>query len=152
VTCPKNPGRKVIVESKRGTSISTAVLGEWGTTILIPVFRANDMNFKIMQGRDKSRKLEACIVQQSWLNCDSYLRIGQADKKVAIAWEVISTFVTKSVYPNLAQVAHICNPSYSGGRDQEDPGSKPAWENNSQDYLKKTLHKNGLLEWLKCRP
>jgi hypothetical protein len=24
-------------------------------------------------------------------------------------------------------VAHACNPSYSGGRDQEDPGSKPAW-------------------------
>jgi hypothetical protein len=23
-------------------------------------------------------------------------------------------------------VAHACNPSYSGGRDQEDPGSKPA--------------------------
>jgi hypothetical protein len=23
-------------------------------------------------------------------------------------------------------VAYACNPSYSGGRDQEDPGSKPA--------------------------
>jgi hypothetical protein len=26
-----------------------------------------------------------------------------------------------------APVAHSCNPSYSGGRDQEDRGSKPAW-------------------------
>jgi hypothetical protein len=25
-------------------------------------------------------------------------------------------------------VAHACNPSYSGGRDQEDHGSKPAWQ------------------------
>jgi hypothetical protein len=24
-----------------------------------------------------------------------------------------------------------CNPSYSGGRDQEDHGSKPAWANGS---------------------
>jgi hypothetical protein len=24
-------------------------------------------------------------------------------------------------------VAHACNPSYSGGRDEEDHSSKPAW-------------------------
>jgi hypothetical protein len=30
------------------------------------------------------------------------------------------------------------NPSYSGGRDQEDPGSKPAWANSSaRTYLEK---------------
>jgi hypothetical protein len=28
-------------------------------------------------------------------------------------------------------VAHICNPSDSGGRDQEDYGSKPAGANSS---------------------
>jgi hypothetical protein len=38
-------------------------------------------------------------------------------------------------------VAHAYNPSYSGGRDQEDRGSKPAWVNSSRGpYLKKTLH------------
>jgi hypothetical protein len=26
-----------------------------------------------------------------------------------------------------APVAHACNPGYSGGRDQEDRGSKPVW-------------------------
>jgi hypothetical protein len=30
-----------------------------------------------------------------------------------------------------ALVAHAYNPSYSGGRDQEDHGSKPAWANSS---------------------
>jgi hypothetical protein len=35
-------------------------------------------------------------------------------------------------------VAHTCNPSYSGGRDQEDHGSKPAWTNSSQDPILKT--------------
>jgi hypothetical protein len=28
---------------------------------------------------------------------------------------------------------HACNPSYSGGRDQEDSGLKPAWANSSWD-------------------
>jgi hypothetical protein len=28
-------------------------------------------------------------------------------------------------------VAHACNPSYSGGRDQEGHSSKPAWANSS---------------------
>jgi hypothetical protein len=30
-----------------------------------------------------------------------------------------------------APVAHACNPSDSGGRDQEDHGSKPSWVNSS---------------------
>jgi hypothetical protein len=32
-------------------------------------------------------------------------------------------------------VAHACNPSYSGGRDQED--LKPVWANSSQDPISK---------------
>jgi hypothetical protein len=44
--------------------------------------------------------------------------------------------------------AHTCNPSYSGGRDQEDCSSKPAQANSFRDpILKKTLHKKGLVEW-----
>jgi hypothetical protein len=47
-------------------------------------------------------------------------------------------------------VAHVCNPSYSGGRNQEDLGLKPACANSSRDPIsKKTLHKKGLVEWLK---
>jgi hypothetical protein len=47
-------------------------------------------------------------------------------------------------------VAHACNPIYSGGRDQEDHGSKPAQENTSvSPYLEKTLHRKELVEWLK---
>jgi hypothetical protein len=34
-------------------------------------------------------------------------------------------------------VAHVCNPSYSGGRDQEDHGLKPAQANSSQDLISK---------------
>jgi hypothetical protein len=45
------------------------------------------------------------------------------------------------------------NPSYSGGREQEDCSLKPARANSSlRDYLEKkktTLHKKGLVEWLK---
>jgi hypothetical protein len=47
--------------------------------------------------------------------------------------------------------AHACNPRHSGGRDQEDLGSKPALANSSQDYLKKPFTKIGLVEWLKVK-
>jgi hypothetical protein len=43
----------------------------------------------------------------------------------------------------LMPVAHTWNPSYSGGRDQEDHSSKPAQAKSStRPYLKKNLHKN----------
>jgi hypothetical protein len=41
-------------------------------------------------------------------------------------------------------VAHTCNPSSSGGRDQEDHDLKPAWAYSSRDpILKKTITKKG---------
>jgi hypothetical protein len=36
-------------------------------------------------------------------------------------------------------VAHTCNPSYSGGKDQEDHGLKPAWANSLLDPILKNL-------------
>jgi hypothetical protein len=45
-----------------------------------------------------------------------------------------------------------CNPSYSGGRDQEDRSLKPTQGNSStRPYLEKTLHRKGLVEWLKVK-
>jgi hypothetical protein len=38
-------------------------------------------------------------------------------------------------------VAHACNPSYKGGKDGEDHGLKPAQENSSRSFLKKTIPK-----------
>jgi hypothetical protein len=50
-----------------------------------------------------------------------------------------------------APVAHAYNPSYSGGRDQEDRASKSAEANRSGDLtLKIPNTKAGLAEWLKC--
>jgi hypothetical protein len=47
-------------------------------------------------------------------------------------------------------VAHAYNPSYPGGRDQEDGGLKPAWANSLQDLISKTpSQKKRLAEWLK---
>jgi hypothetical protein len=49
-------------------------------------------------------------------------------------------------------VAHTCNPSYSGGRDQKDHSSKPAQGNSSRHpILKKPITKKGLVEWLKVQ-
>jgi hypothetical protein len=41
-------------------------------------------------------------------------------------------------------VAHTCDPSYSGGRDQEDLSVK-------RPYLEKPFMKIGLVEWLKVK-
>jgi hypothetical protein len=46
-------------------------------------------------------------------------------------------------------VAHACNPSYSGGRDQEDQGSKLAWANSFCSKKKKSP--KSLVEWLKMK-
>jgi hypothetical protein len=54
-------------------------------------------------------------------------------------------------FPSQVPVAYACNPSYSGGRDQEDRGSKPAWTNSSWD-LKKTITKKGWWSGSRCRP
>jgi hypothetical protein len=54
----------------------------------------------------------------------------------------------KTVSQNRVLVAHACNPSYSGGRDQKDCVSKPAWANSSQDPILKNLSQKGLAEWL----
>jgi hypothetical protein len=49
-----------------------------------------------------------------------------------------------------SKVTHTCSPSYLEGRDQEDPGSKPAWANQfMRPYLEKNLHKKGLVKWFK---
>jgi hypothetical protein len=49
-------------------------------------------------------------------------------------------------------VAHACNPSYSGGRDQEDRSSKPA-NSSWEPILKKPYHKKiGLVGWLSSSP
>jgi uncharacterized membrane protein YoaT (DUF817 family) len=49
-------------------------------------------------------------------------------------------------------VAHICNPGYLGGRDEEDCGSRPAWANSSgRSYPEKPFTKIGLVEWLKMK-
>jgi hypothetical protein len=46
----------------------------------------------------------------------------------------------------VATVAHTCNPSYSGGRDQEDLSLKQIV---LEAYLKNIQHKTKLVEWLK---
>jgi hypothetical protein len=44
---------------------------------------------------------------------------------------------TKKKFKKYSQVpvAHSCNPSYSGGRDQEDQVSKLDWPNSSRDLI-----------------
>jgi hypothetical protein len=49
-------------------------------------------------------------------------------------WEYLNSHIKiKSSYSHTCElVTHTCNPSYSGGRDQEDRGSKPSQANSSR--------------------
>jgi hypothetical protein len=52
-----------------------------------------------------------------------------------------------------APVTHTYNPSYSGGRDQEDRGSKPDWANILETLSwKKSFSKKDWWSGLRCRP
>jgi hypothetical protein len=42
----------------------------------------------------------------------------------------------------------VCNPSYSGGRNQEDCGSKPTWANSRETLSRKKLLQKRAGEWL----
>jgi hypothetical protein len=48
-------------------------------------------------------------------------------------------------------VAHTCNPGYSGGRDQEDCGSKLARQIVPETLSQKSFTKIGLVKWLKVK-
>jgi hypothetical protein len=48
-----------------------------------------------------------------------------------------------------APVVHTCNLSYSGDRDQEDHGLKPAWAHSHKTLFRKYLTQKGLVLWLK---
>jgi hypothetical protein len=51
-------------------------------------------------------------------------------------------------------VAHACNLSYLGGRDQEDLGITVRYQPGQivfESYLRKPHHKKGLVEWLKVK-
>jgi hypothetical protein len=52
--------------------------------------------------------------------------------------------ISQKTTQSQVQVAHTFNPNYSGGRDQEDCGSKPARANSSKDpILKIPIAKTG---------
>jgi hypothetical protein len=59
--------------------------------------------------------------------------------------------IKKIMHDSWELVVHTCNPSYSGGRHQEDHGSKSAQTNSLKDpILKKPITKKGLVELVKA--
>jgi hypothetical protein len=60
-------------------------------------------------------------------------------------------FRVKVILISQAPVAHSCNPSYSGGTDQEDCGLKPAWTNSSETLSRKYPSQKRWVEWLKVK-
>jgi hypothetical protein len=67
-----------------------------------------------------------------------------------------STTKTKTKDSSIIHIlpnTHVCNPNYSGGRDQEDSSSKPARANSSRDPISKNLFtKKGWWSGSRCSP
>jgi hypothetical protein len=64
-----------------------------------------------------------------------------------VQWSIIQSlkrrnFFFESLRIGKKPVAYACNPSYSGGREQEDHGSKPTWANSLQDPILKITRKD----------
>jgi hypothetical protein len=56
-------------------------------------------------------------------------------------WElkVIPIYLALNIKWSWVLVAHACNPNYSEGRDQKNPGSRPVWANSLLDPVSKVL-------------
>jgi hypothetical protein len=82
-------------------------------------------------------------------------RLSQGDYELKASLDYIArrdlAILKKKKIHSQVLVAHTCNPSYSGDRDQEDHGLKPTQANSFHDpVLKKciTHTQKGLVEWL----
>jgi hypothetical protein len=97
---------------------------------------------------------------QPYINNIKDMRFDEYSKAMSIKTRNSSTELgtpmLKYQEENQAPMAHAYNPSYSGGRDQEDHSSKPAQTNGLETlFQKKTHHKKKKKkkkrpgEWLK---
>jgi hypothetical protein len=65
-----------------------------------------------------------------------------------LIWDLWDTVI--KIFTSWVPVADTCNPSYSGGRDQEDVSSKPApGKYFAWLCFENIQYKTGLVEWLK---
>jgi hypothetical protein len=80
--------------------------------------------YPALRGRDGTRNKTHREPGMVVHGCNPTLRkVRQEDCEFQISIDYIAQ-------KGLALMAHICNPRYLGGRDQEDHGSKPAWANS----------------------
>jgi hypothetical protein len=87
---------------------------------------------------------DATVILQ--LSASRVTRIISVIPCIQVEWNIknqrCNSYVQRSKIKLLMRqvlVAHSCNPSYSGGRDQEDCSSKPAQGNSSWDPISKNL-------------
>jgi hypothetical protein len=87
------------------------------------------MHFCVLGSRSCRQCSDLASIPFGFLSCENCV------KKIVLSW---------------VPVAHAYNPSYSGGRYQDDCGLKPARANSSWDpILKISFTKKGLVEWFK---
>jgi hypothetical protein len=83
------------------------------------------------------------------INCSDVVHFKQLTANVvqtnptSYLYFISKHHTVKTLYSQVL-VAHTCNPSYSGGRDQEIQGLKSSWANSLRNPIsKKTITKRG---------
>jgi hypothetical protein len=101
---------KTLIETKAYTRMSSAA---WFTI-------SQKMGIPSVSGR----------MDTTWLSVEWNISgwRGMEDEHNAVTWGTLTKFCQ-----GLGTVAHVCNPSYPGGRDWEDWGSRLAWAKSLHD-------------------
>jgi hypothetical protein len=105
-------------------------------------------NFRIWQYGDKRIQNADCLtlgicgseITNLWYNMTKRSLFLESCENLGFndIFHIYQLYVTLSLSLSWAPETHTCSPSYSGGRDQDDCGSKPA---PGQIVLKQTHHK-----------
>jgi hypothetical protein len=120
---------------------------EWGT-ICASSSPDRELTFRIHK---EPQKVNTKITNNPVNNWANELRRQYSKDEAQISNKSSSSIRETQIKTTLrlGVMIHACNCSYSGGRDQEDYGSKPAQANSLRPGHENTQHKEGLVEWLK---
>jgi hypothetical protein len=93
----------------------------------------------------KIQALQSCLFHLLYIQFlqNNWGTVICTGKEITVVLEFDYLTILRNQIYCWAQMAHACNPSYSGGRDQENCSLKPAQANSSRDpILKNPITKN----------
>jgi hypothetical protein len=129
---------------------------QWHISVVPPTWREAEV--KWLWAQDFKTSLWNMASHHLKIKQNKVWRSGSSGRVPAYPWVYAPVPPNKQTKTKTKQnsrplVAHACNPSYSGRRDQEDHSSKSTRANSSRDrILKKLITEEGWRSGSRCRP